>query len=114
MKYWTGLFFLLFIQCQAEIPEQKADIKTLAEHYLAQHQYQEAAWGFQRRGEQTKADSILVVLESILISEPDSVRRWEGKGVTKPYLVYFRHGVRGLFKKSGSDPEGFCLDAQLQ
>ena len=28
MKYWTGLFFLLFIQCQAEIPEQKADIKT--------------------------------------------------------------------------------------
>lgn len=106
MKTWIGLFFLLFAGCQAEIPEPKGDLKTLAEHYLAQHQYQEAVWGFQRRGEKAKADSILTVLEGVLRSEPDSMRLWKGKGITKPYLVYFPHGVRGLFKVSGSDPEG--------
>jgi len=34
------------------------------------------------------------------------MRQWKGKGITRPYLVFFENNVWGLFKLAGSDTGG--------
>jgi len=100
------LISLLIMGCQSKVETPSHSERPSAETHLAQHQYQEAAWAFRAQGDTTRADSVLALLDTVLKSQPDSLRQWKGKGITRPYLVFFENNVWGLFKLAGSDTGG--------
>jgi hypothetical protein len=97
---------LLLLGCQNKEETPPPIQKPTPETYLTQHQYQESAWAFRAQGDTTRADSVLTVLETVLKSQPDSLSEWAGKGITRPYIVFFPNNVWGLFKRAGSDTGG--------
>lgn len=104
--YLAILICILFAGCNNTEETSTSIPKPSPETYLAQHQYQEAAWAFRAQGDTTRANTILTALETVLKSKPDSLKPWGGKGITRPYLVFFPNNVWGLFKKTGSDTGG--------
>ena len=104
--YLAILICILFAGCNNTEETPTPIPKPTPETYLAQHQYQEAAWAFRAQGDTARANTILTTLEIVLKSKPDSLRQWGGKGITRPYLVFFPNNVWGLFKKAGSDTGG--------
>lgn len=103
--YFTFILAIILIGCQNQEPPPSTP-KPTPQTYLANYQYQEAAWAFHAQGDTTQANTTLAQLENILKSQPDSIKPWGGKGITRPYLVYFPNNVWGLFKQAGTDTAG--------
>lgn len=107
MKSYLAIFIcIIFAGCNNTEEASISASKPTPEAFLAQHQYQEAAWAFRAQGDTARANTILTTLETVLKSKPDSLRQWGGKGITRPYLVFFPNNVWGLFKRVGSDTGG--------
>lgn len=96
------LILLTGCKNQTETPPPAPTAQT----YLKNHQYQEAIWAYRAQGDTARAKTILTTLKTILKSQPDSLKPWEGKGITRPYIVFFPNNVRGFFKQAGSDTGG--------
>jgi hypothetical protein len=89
----------VFENCQKVTASDEVKIKAQA--YLVNGLYQEAAWIYEKNGYYDNSRKILNELTRILKTKPVQIKEL-GEGISKPLLVSFSNGIKGVFKKNGA------------